>query len=169
MVPQEHTLSPEGLRPLSGEILGEIMDRNRRDGRSGTIPLGDGGPRDPALEEKVRQYFHAQPIDLARRFLLHLYDDALGDEVDLLREYSGAELCSYGCQLANTGHYSRAYDVLSLALLKGEDRARDLRYQVAGILRNRSMQTPIDTFTYCKRKMERVMRFIRTPFPMGRG
>lgn len=159
--------SPDALRTLSEEILGEIMNRNMREERSGKIPLDDGSSGDPALEAKVRQYFHAQPVDLARRFLLHLYDDALGDAVDLLSDYSGAELCGYGCQLANAGHYSRAYGVLSLALLKGEDRARDLLVHVAEILRYRSLQTPIDTFTYCKRKMERIMQFIRTPSPMG--
>ena len=160
---------PEDLRVLSEEILGEIMDRNMRDERNGKIPLGDGNPRDPALEEKMRTYFHTQPVELARRFLLNLYDDALGDSVDLLRQYSGAELCGYGCQLAGSGHYARAYGVLSLALLKGEDHARDLLDQVAGILRDRSIRTPIDTFTYCKRTMERVMRFVRTPPPSPRG
>ena len=157
----------EDLRALSGEILGEVMDRNLRDERSGKVSFGDGGPLDPALEAKVRQYFHAQQVDAARRFLLHLYDETLGDTVDLLQGYTGAELCGFGCQLANTGHYSRAYGVHSLALLKGEDRARDLLYQVAGILQHRSLQTPIDTFAYCKRNMERVMQFVRTPLSHG--
>lgn len=154
-------MSPEGLRSLSEEILGEIIDRNLRDDRRGKIPLGDGGPRDPALEAKVRQYFHAQPVDIARRFLLHLYDETLGDTVDLLQGYTGAELCGFGCQLANAGHYSRSYNVLSLAFLKGEGRARDLLNHIAVILQHRSLQTPIDTFTYCKRNMERVMQFVR--------
>lgn len=149
------------LRTLSEEILGEIMDRNLCDERSGKIPLDDGSPRDPALEEKMRTYFHAQRVELARRFLLHLYDDALGDSVDLLAQYSGADLCGYGCQLANAGHYSRAYLVLSLALLKGEDRAREILNHIAVILQDRSIRTPIDTFIYCKKKMERVMQFVR--------
>lgn len=161
MALRKNTPSPDGLRALSEEIIADILDRNLRDAQSGTIPLSDGGPLDPALEAKVRQYFHAQPVDLARRFLLHLYDETLGDTVDLLRDYTGAELCGFGCQLANTGHYSRAYGVLSIALLKGEDRARDLLDQVAGILQHQSLQTPIDTLTYCKRKMERVMQFVR--------
>lgn len=161
MAKRSSGMPKEDLRALADEIQGEILDRNLRDAEKGMVPMGDGSPRDPVLEEKMRRYFHAQRTDLVRRFLLHLYDDALGDSVDLLHDYSGADLCGYGCHLANTGHHDRAYGVLSLALLKGEESARDLLEGVAAeIRRHRSLQR-VDTLNYCKRYMDRIMHFVR--------